>query len=853
MAPTIEEALNNGIDAHKAGQIEEANKYYTAILNSYPNHPDANHNKGVLMASSGKMQEALHLFKNALEANSGVVQFWKSYIETLIKLNRNEEAKAILAEAKNHGAHGEGIEELERWLKLQTLVVINKPSIEKSYSPTLKNLKLDKALRLAKMKAREGSLIEAQVIYQDILSKFPKNKKALIGIKNLSTPKLSKVETISNPPGHVVKTLIQFNARGKFQQTNDDALALLRSYPNSIILHNLIGEANHGLGDLKGAVKSYKTAIALKPDYFEAYYNMGNTLSILGNQEEAIVAYKEAISINPSYVEAHNNLGKAFQIHGNLDDAISAYQAAISIEPDYMAAYYNLSGILTNVMFREHNPTTQNTIKIILDKKTVVRPSDVAVAALSLLKLDPIIKEFICESSQKGLSCKFEEIASNLSNVPLLLKLISICPIADLELEAGLTSIRSNILQAISGNSKTLNILHFQSALALHCFTNEYIYTLTAGDRIFLEKLEELVNQSFSVGKQPSSQSILCLASFKSLSEYEWSNLVEITEDLEEVFTRQVIEPNKEKKIKHEIKILDEITDGVSSKVRNQYERNPYPRWVNLGLDPEAVSIKDVVDHYKLKLNKSAINRINAPNILIAGCGTGQHSIGTAKRFKNSNILAVDLSLSSLAYAKRKTKEFGIKNVKYMQADILNLGKLNKKFDIIESVGVLHHMNDPMAGWKVLTSLVKAGGLMRIGLYSDISRTPIVNFRKNINPLNSTINDTEILSIREKIILSDQKIHQQIKSWRDFYSLSELRDLLFHAQEHCFTIPQIKDCLSRLGLDFCGFVAPPHITNAFLEKNNQSALYDLDKWEIFEKFNPQIFSTMYQFWCQKIA
>ena len=153
MEPSIEEALNNGIDAHKAGQIEDANKYYTAILNSYPNHPDANHNKGVLMASTGQMKEALHLFKNALEANSGVVQFWKSYIDTLIKLNRHEEAKAVLAEAKNLGAHGEGIEELERWLELKTLAVINKPSIGESYPPTPKNLKLDKALRLAKMKA----------------------------------------------------------------------------------------------------------------------------------------------------------------------------------------------------------------------------------------------------------------------------------------------------------------------------------------------------------------------------------------------------------------------------------------------------------------------------------------------------------------------------------------------------------------------------------------------------------------------------------------------------------------------------------------------------------------------------
>ena len=52
-----------------------------------------------------------------------------------------------------------------------------------------------------------------------------------------------------------------------------------------------------------------------------------------------------------------------------------------------------------------------------------------------------------------------------------------------------------------------------------------------------------------------------------------------------------------------------------------------------------------------------------------------------------------------------------------MQADILDLGKLKKQFDIIESAGVLHHMKDPMAGWQVLTDRLKLGGLMKIGLY----------------------------------------------------------------------------------------------------------------------------------------
>ena len=108
------------------------------------------------------------------------------------------------------------------------------------------------------------------------------------------------------------------------------------------------------------------------------------------------------------------------------------------------------------------------------------------------------------------------------------------------------------------------------------------------------------------------------------------------------------------------------------------------------------------------------------PDILIAGCGTGQHSITTAARFKSSKVLAIDLSLSSLAYAKRKTEELAIKNIDYMQADILDLGQLNKQFDIIESVGVLHHMDNPMEGWKVLTDCLKPDGLMLIGLYLSL-------------------------------------------------------------------------------------------------------------------------------------
>ncbi|MDB3861844.1 class I SAM-dependent methyltransferase [Paracoccaceae bacterium] len=221
-------------------------------------------------------------------------------------------------------------------------------------------------------------------------------------------------------------------------------------------------------------------------------------------------------------------------------------------------------------------------------------------------------------------------------------------------------------------------------------------------------------------------------------------------------------------------------------------------------------------------------------------------------RFKSSKVLAIDLSLSSLSYAQRKTDELGIKNIEYMQADILDLGKLKKQFDIVESIGVLHHMDDPLAGWKVLTDCLKDGGLMQIGLYSEFARKNIVETRKEISQLGIGTSDAEMKSFRLMMIASDKGHRSKDLNATDFYSLSELRDLLFHVQEHRFTIPQIKDSLNKLGLKFCGFESDKITTQFKLANTTKGDLYDLDKWQKYEEANPLTFASMYQFWCQKI-
>ena len=88
MAISIENALHRGVAAHNAGKLKEAERHYRAILKSQPLHPDANHNLGLIAVAFNKVDAAIPLFKNAIEANSKIEQYWISYINALVKLKK---------------------------------------------------------------------------------------------------------------------------------------------------------------------------------------------------------------------------------------------------------------------------------------------------------------------------------------------------------------------------------------------------------------------------------------------------------------------------------------------------------------------------------------------------------------------------------------------------------------------------------------------------------------------------------------------------------------------------------------------------------------------------------------------
>lgn len=298
-------------------------------------------------------------------------------------------------------------------------------------------------------------------------------------------------------------------------------------------------------------------------------------------------------------------------------------------------------------------------------------------------------------------------------------------------------------------------------------------------------------------------------------------------------------------------------TNAVSARVRSQYETAPYPRWRGVA----STGITDFPGTLAHALPVAALpDSVTAampaqPDVLIAGCGTGRHPARRARTTTCGSLLAIDLSHTSLAYASLKARELGLADeIRFARADILDLPALlpPASFDLVEAVGVLHHMDDPFRGWQVLRDLLRPGGWMRIGLYSRTARRHITRARAWLADRNWGKTPEDIRRFRRELIAGRLDLAlEPLAAFADLHNLHHLRDLLFHEQELTFTPEMIRDHLDRLGLTFAGFsTGEPEILHAYRQRFPEDpTATDLDRWAAFEADHPDAFLGMYQFWC----
>jgi ubiquinone/menaquinone biosynthesis C-methylase UbiE/tetratricopeptide (TPR) repeat protein len=546
-------------------------------------------------------------------------------------------------------------------------------------------------------------------------------------------------------------------------------------------------------------------------------------------------------------VPALNLLGLIYQEAGRHKLAVKALEKAVASDASNAACHYNLASSC-QALDREEDATIhfQKAIALGMSQKNIE----------DFIFQNPTITAIINRIDETWpLPVKADELLGrggleSITDDIFLRCVLETVLVRTEPLERFLTFMRSTLLGfaysptiGLSANANA--VVRLFSAMAQQCFINEYVFVQSGEEARHSSELRDSLLQKSAEGTEIAPLLLAAVAAYfplhslsagRVLLNRKWPQIVATLVD------RQLREPLAEADDLVSIPVLTAVDDSVSLQVMQQYAENPYPRWTINQLAAFA-------DEGEMP----AASAGDGEEILIAGCGSGQHALQVAQNFPGARILAADISLPSLAYARRKTREEGLRNVEYVQADILHLGTIGRSFDRVEAVGVLHHLAEPELGWRVLLSLLRPNGEMRVGLYSETARRDIVSVRAFIAERGYGSTAEDIRKCRQEILRNfDSRRWKGVIESSDFYSMSGCRDLLFNVMEHRFTISEIKVFLNEQRLSFQGFDVNPWVYEKFQTLYpGTAALTDLDNWQAFEAGNPLTFRNMYVFTVRK--
>ena len=353
---------------------------------------------------------------------------------------------------------------------------------------------------------------------------------------------------------------------------------------------------------------------------------------------------------------------------------------------------------------------------------------------------------------------------------PLFAEVLQRTVVADLDFEVLLTRLRREML--LQGEYAFAWL-----PMAMQCLNNEHIWAVTPEEEAAVK---------------PDALRFLMYAPLRELPAHLRVDLPaplqdRLLQDMEEFGLREEFDRGI-------------AMDGTTAKVKELYEENPFPRWFSTTILPPMT----LAQMLRLQLPAFSPPKFyeGAPKFLLAGCGTGREMVAIAMSLPRVRITAIDISSASLSYAARMARTYGVSNVEFVQMDLQNVAQLGCTFDYVQCSGVLGHLADPLSGWKALTDVLRPGGLMRIGLYSELARRHIVAAQ-----VRAASSGLSMRSFRQEILRERNSPQtQELILWPEFYSASGCRDLLFHVNERRSTIPQIRCFLEEQNLRFLGFL-----------------------------------------------
>jgi tetratricopeptide (TPR) repeat protein/2-polyprenyl-3-methyl-5-hydroxy-6-metoxy-1,4-benzoquinol methylase len=647
--------------------------------------------------------------------------------------------------------------------------------------------------------------------------------------------------------------------------------AVLERNPSVVAARLYLGIALQRQGSLSEAGEVLRAAIACAPAIPDAWFYLGLVSQSLGDPEAALQHFRRALDLGMAPVQPLYNMALIHQLQGRLNDALQCSFQALQGEPGSLK-YRQLFVRMLRAALPER--ISQEMLDELLrcfdcpgiDGIQLMKPGMV------LLMQDAQLQQLVWLAARDDYDNIGMQLAAgrfdDLLNNSLLHSLLMYTRITSVEFESVLKILRRiALVQVLRPGNATASAMFdedaaFAVALAGQFFNTGYAAFFDAWEA---EQVALLIDELCSAQGAVITDNdilqfkvtVLCmyqpLYSMCNVEHLVEERLLHVNGSFSHLFRTQWLEYLAEKDCLQQLACLGSVKDVTSRAVQAQYEESPYPRWETVTLC-QPLPANELFATLCPGLIPPEIGD-DRPDVLIAGCGTGRHAIMSASLYGYATVLAVDLSASSLGYAMRKAQELGIKNLRFAQADILELGDVGRKFHIIESVGVLHHLRNPEDGLRVLTGLLQVNGLIRLGLYSKVGRRDVVAARDLIAARCLEATPDGIRCARTEIMaLPSDRLERQVTRYRDFYSMSGCRDLLFHVQEWRFDVTEVAGLLQHCGLQFRGFdIDDAVVKTAYLQRNpHDPEMLDLNAWQRFEAEFPDTFSEMYQFWCQKI-
>lgn len=792
----VKQLLEMAFGLHQAGELARAKGLYERIIEQQPAHADALHFLGLLCFQEGDGERALALIRSAIEHKPEVAPYHDNLGTVLESTGELEAALAAFREAARLGG-----EDAERSFNMGVVL------------------------------ARAGRYDEAEAAYRRAIEQAP------------------------NDGGFHYNLATLLKARGRLEEALGHYRQAVERQPDFADAYNNLGNTLQALGQLDEAARAYTQAMKLRPDDAATHVNLAGVHRLASQLESAAAGYAQALSLNPALDDARLALAEVQYALGRFEAALATYEALLARQPDNSAALMGLASVLR---FLAHGPAI-DTYRPELCKHIQRCFGDPAVQAQNLAAVSAL--QLRAKYALDAPAGDVDALIARLADDPLLLALLSRTINVDALLERCLMHIRRHFVLRGEAAVESSSRLRFAVAVAIQCFVNEYVFARSDEEQAANTRRRARIESRLAGGEAPDDalradcvllamhEPLLGIDSGERLGDWDddaWGDIVW------PLIARSVVEPLRERVLAEALDSIGDAEDAVSASVRAQYEQHPYPRWLELPRT-KPVSYRSYLEN-RFRHFQPPEFLDNPVQVLVAGCGTGQEAISIARARSDCQVLGLDLSRRSLAYAERMADALGVDNVRFVQGDILNVQRLDRRFHIIECTGVLHHMAEPLLGWRALLACLEPGGLMKVGLYSAHARVDVARAREKIRADGLQPVEHDIRALRAEVLAApaDTPLAALAES-EDLYTMSACRDLLFHAHEHRFSIPAIAEALDSLELDFIGFeAAVPGVVRDYVQFNpSDPEATDLTGWERFERAHPELFAALYVFWCRR--